>query len=109
MTTKTERIRALNDLLRTQGLGGSIVVTRGIAALPPANQVGIMQAVQTFTAFNKANDPYGEHDFASLEVADHRVMFKIDYYDAGMRGHSPDAAESTLTRRVLTIMLAEEY
>ena len=36
-------------------------------------------------------------------------MFKIDYYDAGMRGHSPDAAESTLTRRVLTIMLAEEY
>ena len=109
MTTKTERIRALNDLLRSQGLGGNIVVTRGIAALPPAMQVDIMRAVQTFTAFDADNDPHGEHDCAALEVAGHRVLFKIDYYDATLRGHTPDPAEPRLTRRVLTIMLAEEY
>jgi hypothetical protein len=109
MTATTERIRALNDQLRTTGRGGDIVVTRGIAALELSARVAILAAVKSFNQFTTDNDPYGEHDFGLIEVADERIMFKIDYYNRTMSGHSPDAGDPTVTRRVLTIMLASEY
>lgn len=109
MTTKTERIRALNDQLRTTGQGGQLVVTRGIAALSLPAKVAIFAAVQAFDQFNADNDPHGEHDFGLLEVGGNRIMFKIDYYDRSMIGHSPDASDPQVTRRVLTILLASEY
>ena len=109
MTTESARIRALNDKLRTTGQGGEIVITRGINALGAEVVTAILRGVQTFTAFEPGNDPYGEHDFALLQVADQRVMFKIDYYNLTLSGHSPDAGDPTVTRRVLTVMLAEEY
>jgi hypothetical protein len=109
MTTQTERVRALNDKLRTTGEGGEIVITRGIHALGSEAVVAVIAAVQVFDAFTAANDPLGEHDFALLEVCDQRVMFKIDYYNLKLSGHSPDAGDPAVTRRVLTILLADEY
>jgi hypothetical protein len=109
MTTKTERIRALNDQLRTTGQGGQIVVTRGIANLSLESRIAIFAAVQSFDCFTADNDPYGEHDFGLLEVDHKRVMFKVDYYDRLTVGHSPDSADPNVTTRVLTIMLASEY
>ena len=109
MTNQAARICALNDQLRATGQGGQIVVTHGIAELSLEAKVAIFAAVQAFDCFTSDNDPYGEHDFGSLEVAGERVMFKIDYYDRAMAGHSPDAADPDLTTRVLTIMLASEY
>ena len=109
MTTPTERIRALNDELRTTGQGGDVVVTRGIAALDLLTKAAIFAAVQGFDRFSTDNDPYGEHDFGLLEVAGQRIMFKIDYYDSNMAYLSPDPSDPQLTRRVLTILLASEY
>jgi hypothetical protein len=109
MTTPTERIRALNDQLRTIGQGGDIVVTRGIAALDLSAKAAVFAAVQAFDQFTADNDPYGEHDFGLLEVASERIMFKVDYYNRSATGHSPDAGDPQVTRRVLTIMLASEY
>jgi hypothetical protein len=106
---KTGRFRALNDQLRTTGNGGRLVVTNGIAALPGHTVTAIFLAVQTFTGFTPDNDPYGEHDFALIEVAGERIMFKIDYYDRDLTGLSPDPADPAVTIRVLTIMLASEY
>lgn len=79
MTNKTERIRVLNDALRTKRLGGRIMLTSGVAALPDQPRQHALCAVRDFDAFTPDNDPRGEHDFASLAVADQRVMFKIDY------------------------------
>lgn len=107
--SKTERIRALNDRLRTQGEGGNVVVTRGIAALEPSVLAAVLGAVQSFDAFNADNDPYSEHDFGSLDVSGERIMFKIDYYDRSMLAHSPDPSDAAVTVRVLTILLADEY
>jgi hypothetical protein len=109
MDANAERIRALNDQLRTTGKGGNIMMTAGIAALEGPKLAAIMTAVQTFDQFTPDNDPHSEHDCAVLEVEDERIIFKIDYYDCTMSWHSPDAADPKLTKRVMTIMLASEY
>ena len=109
MTSRTGHIRALNDELRSTGGGGITVVTRGIAALSAPDLAAVIAAVQSFDDFSAGNDPYGEHDCSVLEVAGQRVIFKIDYFDRGLTGHSPDPADPSVTTRVLTIMLAEEY
>ena len=109
MATSAERIRALNDQLRTTGQGGNIVMTRGIMSLSEATLAAIISAVQSFDSFTHDNDPYGEHDFGLLEICDQRIMFKIDYYDHAMQGHSEDPTDPNVTNRVLTILLASEY
>jgi hypothetical protein len=50
MTTKTERIRALNDQLRTTGQGGQIVLTRGIANLSLESRIAISRQYNHSTA-----------------------------------------------------------
>jgi hypothetical protein len=37
------------------------------------------------------------------------ILFKIDYYDVNLEFGSPDAADPAVTKRVITLMLAEEY
>jgi hypothetical protein len=59
--------------------------------------------------FCHANDPCDEHDFGSFEADGHRIFFKIDYFGKEDAFHSPDPSDPSLTERVITIMLAEEY
>ena len=84
-------------------------MTRGIAVLPPDDQLEVLKAVVQFTDFNSDNDPRREHDCAVLTAAGHRIIWKIDYYDAGLKFLSRDPSNPTVTRRVLTVMLASEY
>jgi len=106
---RLEVIRRLNDTLRTTGKGGTVVATPGLAALDPGILIAIVAAVRAFADFDTRNDPYGEHDFGVVKAKGKRVMWKIDYFDADLHAHSPDAADPTKTKRVMTIMLAEEY
>lgn len=104
------RIAELNDLLRTTFLTGKVVLTEGIRALPDAKREAVITGVRTFSAFTEGDDPYGEHDFGTFEIEDVGTVFwKIDYYDADYQYLSPEPADPAVTRRVLTIMLAEEY
>jgi hypothetical protein len=106
---QTTDIRRLNDALRNTATGGRILITRGIRALPPDQVRKILLAVKTYDAFTEDNDPYKEHDFGSDEIDGTRIFWKIDYYDRTLSVHSPDASDPTVTERVLTIMLAEEW
>ncbi|KJV09061.1 hypothetical protein VZ95_13810 [Elstera litoralis] len=104
-----DRIRTLNDRFRRSFSGGTVLVTPGIRALPEDQQAEVLHAVRSFTAFDPGNDPYGEHDFGSVEIAGQRCFWKIDAYDLTLTEASPDPADPSVTRRVLTIMLASEY
>ncbi len=103
------RIRDLNNQLRRSLNGGVLVMTAGVLALGAKRQMDILTAIAAFDGFDPENDPYGEHDFGALTVKGERIFFKIDYLDRGLTGHSPDPADPTVTARVLTVMLAEEY
>lgn len=103
------KIRQLNDDLRIRRLGGSIVVTSGIAGLGSSAIRNIIAAITAFDAFTPENDPYGEHDCAVMTVDSVKIIWKIDYYDLSRRFHSPDASDRNVTSRVMTIMRADEY
>lgn len=104
-----ERIRALNDRARHSFTGCRVAITRGIAALGHDAVYAIFDLVKAYDDFTPDNDPYGEHDFGSLYWGEHQVFWKFDYYDIDYTMHSPDPADETVTSRVLTVMLAEEY
>jgi hypothetical protein len=109
MTTKTKAIRALNDELRQNITTGTALLTAGVAALGGEAVARIVKTIAVYDYFCHANDPYEEHDFGSFEVDGHTIFFKIDYYDKSRNYHSPDPSDPSVTERVMTIMLAEEY
>jgi len=110
MSKRSDKIAWLNDLARTaMGIASKVVMTPGIAALPPRDLSAIREKVETFDAFTPDNNPHGERDFGMFDHAGKRVMWKIDCYDANYEFGSEDPSDTSQTRRVLTIMLAEEY
>jgi hypothetical protein len=120
------RIARLNDLARrAMGVACTVVATVGFRSLPDTDQSCVRELIETFDAFTDDNDPHGERDFGCVyQLADgrwtterprvrederERVFWKLDYYDRELQFASEDAANPTVTRRVLTIMLADEY
>lgn len=112
MTNDAIAIRILNDRLRCEHdfSLGRWVVTRGV------NDKGLLfvqracRAVKEFTAFNRDNDPHGEHDAAFVEVDGERVMFKIDVFaDQKFQHGSEHPGDPQRSYRILTVLLAEEY
>ena len=112
MTLTAEKggaIRVLNDNFRSTFIGGQVVMTAGVNALPVDTKARVLLAVQSFDTFTEDNDPHHEHDFGSFEIEGETYFFKIDYYALDMDGGSEDPADPEKTTRVLTIMRADEY
>lgn len=101
-----EQIRVLNDNFRSTFVGGQVVMTAGVNELPIDAKAKALLMVKTFSAFTEDNDPYGEHDFGSFEVAGEKFFWKIDLYEDP---NVKDSDGEPLVNRVLTIMLADEY
>lgn len=122
-TSRAEAIARLNDLARSaMGVACIAVATQGFRALPQADQSRVRELIETFAAFTPDNDPHGERDFGAIyrdasgnwttqrpRKACGTVFWKVDYYDRAQQWASGDPANPAITRRVLTIMLAEEY
>ena len=107
--SKTDRIRELNDAFRRTFVGGAVMITAGIEAMPLDQRRSLLQKMRSFDAFSEDNDPHQEHDFGSIDEAGVRCFLKIDYYDRKTEFGSPDPADPAVTTRVMTIMLADEY
>ena len=120
---RAEAIGRLNDLARmAMGLACTAVATPGFRALPQKDQSRVRELIETFDAFTPDNDPNGERDYGAIyQASDGRwttarpnraretVFWKIDYFDRELKWWSEDPANPAITRRLLTIMLAEEY
>ena len=109
MNAKKELIRHFNDELRRNLTQGGAFMTVGVAALGAEIAERIFDAIMQYDDFCQDSDPYGEGDFGSVKVEGHTILFKVDYYSTDMKTASPDPSDPSVTRRVLTIMLAEEY
>lgn len=121
--SRSERIARLNDRARqAMGLACVAVATEGFRGLHEQDQLRVRELVETFDAFTRDNDPYGERDFGAIyqDGEGHwttkrparpaaTVFWKIDAYDRHLQFGSDDPANPAVTRRVLTIMLASEY
>ena len=108
-SAKRAKIRALNDAFRESFRGGRVMMTAGVAALEAPVRNAVVEKIKAFDAFDDDNDPWGEHDFVSVEQDGQTFFAKIDYYDRELEAHSEDAADPDKTCRVMTIMLAEEH
>lgn len=107
-TDRTEAIASLNDTFRSSFIGGRVFLTKGVAALDLARQARLITAVKTAPT-DIENDPWGEHDFGALDHQGVRYFWKIDYYALASETLSPDPSDPAVTRRVLTVMRADEY
>lgn len=113
-------VSLLNHAFRSNPNGGEIpgrcVITQGVAALSPEDQMKIVRKVQTFTDFDEENPPYdwhgmGDwHDFGSFDHNGDTIFWKIDIFeDERMELGWEEAADPKDSYRVLTILLASEY
>lgn len=106
----TLKIQTLNDSFRATGKGGIVLITRGISEKYTDEQTQkISVLVRQYKDFTPDNDPYGEHDFGSFQYEGEKFFWKIDYYASDMMHGSENPADEKQTKRVLTIMLAQEY
>ena len=72
--SRAAQIAHLNDAFRKSTQ--EVMVTQGVQALPD-----VMGLVRVFDTFTPDNDPYGEHDFVSINCNQAKTFWKIDYYD----------------------------
>jgi len=107
--SSSDEIRRLNDQLRCSQIGGQVMLTAGLVAVFEKDLAAVVELVRAFDNFTQDNDPYGEHDFGSFEYQAQTIFWKIDYYALDMQHGSEDPANAAITKRVLTILLAEEY
>ena len=113
-SSTAQRIVPLNDAFRKgdPSVPGQRFVTAGVVYL--LKQLDILtevliQRVAQFDDFNNDNDPRGEHDFGAFEFHGEQVFWKVDAYDNNYNLGSGDPTDLSKTRRVLTIMLADEW
>jgi hypothetical protein len=93
----------VNDKFRKSGFG--VTLTNGVQSVTDLQ--GLLEAIREYDDFTEDNDPYGEHDFGSLVWHSEKVFWKIDYYNESMTTWEDPL--SVQCRRVLTVMLADEY
>ena len=119
---RSEKIAKLNDELRFKlgypfnGLNADripldqFVITQGIMdSFKDGEITTLFHDIKTFDNFNNDNDPYQERDFGSLTAKGRKIFWKIDYYDNNLEYLSPDNTNPEVTKRVLTVMLSDEY
>lgn len=106
-----KRIGALNDRFRMQmdHTLGHWVITSGVNSKGGLFVQRACRAVQQFTDFNAGNDPYGERDMGRIEIDGVSLLWKIDVFDLAYEFGADFPDDPTKSRRVLTVMLAQEY
>ncbi len=110
--TIRQRIATLNDQFRAKGLGNGWLLSQAVRSLDAETLVKLLGLIQQqqFTGSVESNDAYGEHDFGSIKLNRAEEYFwKIDYFDHEQKFDGADPSNPCVTRRVMTVMKADEY
>ena len=97
-------IARLNDDFRRTTMR-DIFITPGVQAFPDVFE--LVEAVREFNTFTPDNDPNGWHDFGIIPWHNESTYWKIDPYDQNLQYWCDPLSPEC--RRILTILLAEEY
>jgi hypothetical protein len=103
--SKAGRIRQLNDAFRRTFVGGAVIITQGVEAMPLDQRRSLLEKVRSFDALSEDNDPR----LRLYRRSRRQLLLQVDYCDRKTEFGSPDPADPAVTTRVMTIMLAEEY
>lgn len=113
-SSRTIKLAQLNDKFRRgdPSVPGQRFITAGVVHL--LHQLDIptetlIRRVAQYDHFTEHNDPHAQHDFGAFEFHGHQLFWKLDCYDQDYGFGSDDPTDLSRTRRVLTIMLAEEW
>lgn len=121
-----DAIRRLNDAARAlPGVTCLATATMGFQALSDSDRSAALALIAGFSKFDGNNDPHGEHDFGAIfrlasgqwtqdrpndeKMIALTVFWKIDYYEPSLTFGSDAPWDEHRTKRVLTIMLSNEY
>jgi Protein of unknown function (DUF3768) len=104
-----KKIARLNERFRRTFLGGKVVISIGVHALPDTVKAAALLKVATYRGFTEENDPHGERNTGRFRLYGEQFCWKIDYFDAQFEHASEDPSDPKKTGRVLTVMLAREY
>jgi hypothetical protein len=99
MAMCSNKIQVLNDRFRQTFLGGRVMMTAGVAAMADNDRRTLLDRVRRFDGFSSENDPYGEHDFGSIDLGDCRYFWKIEYYDRTLTCGYADACRRVLNQQ----------
>ncbi len=108
MTEQTVQqwVAAMNDQFRVKGLGNGWILRPHVRSLDAESLLQLLGKIQAFTGFPK-NDP---HNFGSVELdRDEEYFWKIEHFDHEQKFQSADPSNPCVTRRVMTVMRADEY
>lgn len=113
-STKAIEVAQLNDAFRKgdPSVPGQRFLTAGVVHLLKQLDIStdtLIQRVAEFDDFTQQNDPYDQRDFGGFEFHGHQLLWKVDAYDQDYALGSDDPTDLSKIRRVLTIMLAEEW
>jgi hypothetical protein len=106
----TQTVEELNDTFRQTLLGGRVALTDSVAhALGADGCEKLMHRIMNYEGFVRDGDRYDEHNFGVVLMSSKSFIWKIDYYSPDMQRLSNNPANVDITKRVMTVMLAEEY
>jgi hypothetical protein len=84
--SRAAQIAHLNDVFRRSTQ--EVMVTQGVQALPDI--LRLVRSVRVFDTFTPDNDPYGEHDFGSINWYQEKTYWKRENYDQDLQyWHDP--------------------
>ena len=107
--TRRATIARLNDHFRFTGEDGWVFLSAGVAAQAVPVKDAIVHAVRNFDTFTSDSDPDGAHEYGMLTIHELQIIWEITYYRRDLGKAESDPADPATTKRVMAIMLAEEY
>ena len=108
-TNDFDKIVALNDAFRRQFGPDDVILSRGVAALCPEADRGDLFTEIKHAIATQLDDAFGERSCGFVSYRDIPIAWRIEYYNLAGDDDSADPADETVTRRMMTLIIADTF